>query len=86
MRQVETGGPPRATSEVRTESAEARALAAAERSAEMIRLYAEEGMTMRQVAEQLSASQTTVMNLLHSAAAAGDVVIRPRGVRSPARV
>lgn len=52
------------------------------RDVEIVRLYEEEQLTIRDVAKALTLADKTVMSALHRAAANGDVVIRPAGPRS----
>lgn len=51
-----------------------------ERNSKIVRLYASNNLTMREIAIEMDLDQTTVMNVLHNAADRGDVIIR-RAVR-----
>ena len=53
-----------------------------ERNREIIRLYNELDMTMREVAEKMAIDPTTVRNILHRAADEGDVIIRKAARRT----
>jgi predicted DNA-binding protein (UPF0251 family) len=53
-----------------------------ERNQEIIRLYNEEEMSMREIGERMHVSAPTVMNVLHQAAGRGDVIIRKAARRT----
>ena len=56
-----------------------------ERNKEIIRLYSDEEQSMVEVAKRLHLDHKTVMNVLHNAAADGDVIIRRAARRSGRR-
>lgn len=55
------------------------------RNAEIIRLYDEEDLGMNEISRRLELSFKTVANVLHTAAANGDVVIRRGASGRPRR-
>lgn len=56
-----------------------------DRNKEIIRLYSEEKMSMREIGESMGLQHQSVMNVLHRAAAKGDVVIRKAARRTGRR-
>ncbi len=55
-----------------------------ERNLEIIRLYSDEDMTIREISASMKLDQKTIMTVLHRAADRGDVVIR-RAIRRTSR-